>query len=152
MASCGEGLRALYVEDDDDAREVVRDILNAVGFQVVVAATALAALGAMMESHFALVIVDYNLPDATGSELLRSAQARGLLGGASLVVFTAHPHPDLDYGVRLLRKPANYASFLAFVRSQRAFSSAHPELRQRRRASSTTSRSRVPRGSRGPWA
>jgi two-component system cell cycle response regulator len=70
-------IRILIIEDDDDQRELMRETLeDHFGSGTVVGVgRAAAALGQDLTS-FDLILSDYNLPDATGMELLEQIKAR----------------------------------------------------------------------------
>ncbi len=70
MAETRGGQRLLVVEDDEDQRRLICDILTGEGFQVVEAATAEAARTVLSASPVDVVISDWKLPDGDGLELL----------------------------------------------------------------------------------
>jgi len=63
--------RVLVVEDDGATREAVGELIGMLGHQVVGAANAQAALDAMAQGPFDVLLTDINLPDMTGIELAR---------------------------------------------------------------------------------
>jgi CheY-like chemotaxis protein len=75
------GARILVIEDDVVLRNLLQRNLEARKHQVDVAADACAALALlrMAAIPFDLVILDINLPDQTGWEILRIAQQEGYL-------------------------------------------------------------------------
>ena len=73
------GARILLVEDDEVLRELILRNLQARGHDVKVAEDAHAALSQLRASPFDLIILDICLPDATGWEVLRTAQKEGRL-------------------------------------------------------------------------
>lgn len=74
------GARILLVEDDDVLRSLLQRNLEARQHQVHLAYDACTALDALQaELPFDLVILDINLPDQTGWEILRIAQQHGWL-------------------------------------------------------------------------
>lgn len=106
----------MYVEDEVDARELVPMLYEHHGFGIVTAETAAGGLEALAGSApFSLILVDYNLPDGTGTEMLRVAQARHLLEGARVFLVTAQTYPIRDPGVGLLVKPVPIAELLAIA-------------------------------------
>lgn len=81
MTSQGEGkalfpqsARILLVEDDDVLRSVIERNLRARGHEVSIAEDAQAALTQLRTHVFDLIILDINLPDKTGWDVLRIAQ------------------------------------------------------------------------------
>ena len=73
------GARILLVEDDAVLRDLLQRNLEARKHEVRVAEDAHAALTSLRTTPFDLVILDINLPDQTGWELLRIAQREGCL-------------------------------------------------------------------------
>ena len=66
--------RVLVVEDDEQLRRIITTNLVARGHDVRQASTASSALDALAEEHPDLLILDINLPDRTGWDVLRDAQ------------------------------------------------------------------------------
>ena len=66
--------RVLVVEDDEQLRRIITSNLVARGHEVRQAADASMALAALAEEQPDLLILDINLPDRTGWDVLRDAQ------------------------------------------------------------------------------
>jgi DNA-binding response OmpR family regulator len=66
--------RVLVVEDDDQLRRIITSNLVARGHEVRQAADASMALTALAEEQPDLLILDINLPDRTGWDVLREAR------------------------------------------------------------------------------
>jgi len=66
-----EGTRVLVVEDEQDIREMVCDILFSSGYDVDMAATGLDSLERIREMRPSLAVVDLRLPDMDGLSLIR---------------------------------------------------------------------------------
>lgn len=60
----------LIVEDDDDARENMQDILSLDGYQILSVSHCLPAIAAIEERVFDAVIIDWRLPDGSGGDLI----------------------------------------------------------------------------------
>ena len=73
------GARILLVEDDEALRDVVERNLLAREHDVHIAADARSALEQLHATPFDLIVLDINLPDQTGWEVLRAAQREGCL-------------------------------------------------------------------------
>jgi len=72
-----EQLRLLIIEDDPDQRELIRETLEErFGAGTVVAVGSRQETLAQDLASFDLILSDYNLPDATGMQLLEEIQAR----------------------------------------------------------------------------
>ena len=69
IQSKGEAIRILYVEDDEDTREVLSALLAMSGYQVETAGTVAEGLHLAEGGGFALVILDSWLKEGSGIEL-----------------------------------------------------------------------------------
>jgi CheY-like chemotaxis protein len=73
------GARILLVEDDEVLRDVVQRNLCARGHEVRLAMDAQTALAQLRAAVFDLIVLDINLPDQTGWDVLRVALKEGWL-------------------------------------------------------------------------
>ena len=71
------GIRVLVVDDQLDARDLVRRVLADCGAQVLVAATADEALALVEHARPDVLVSDIGMPDVDGFELLRRVRALG---------------------------------------------------------------------------
>ncbi len=78
------GARILLVEDDPIIRDLLQRNLVARGHEVRVAEDAGSALLHLQSTHFNLIILDINLPDQTGWEVLRTALQNGWLAAQEI--------------------------------------------------------------------
>lgn len=62
--------RVLVVEDEADVRRLVRDLLEAAGFEVTDVSSGSAALGALYEAQPDIVLLDVGLPETDGWSVL----------------------------------------------------------------------------------
>lgn len=92
------GARVLVVDDDPDAREVLRAILEDAGAEVRTTASARESRAVFAQSHPDLLIADIGMPEEDGYSLIRSI--RRLESGAEhipAIALTAHSRPeDID--------------------------------------------------------
>jgi two-component system CheB/CheR fusion protein len=70
-----EGIRVLVVDDEADARELMRAVLVEAGASVTVAATARAALEALDGGAFDVLVSDIAMPGQDGYDLIRMVRA-----------------------------------------------------------------------------
>jgi len=68
--------RVLVIDDQSDVRAMISIVLRINHFEIVEAASAVAALKAFEESSFDLAIVDIFLQDANGFELIETMRER----------------------------------------------------------------------------
>ena len=66
----------LVVDDEESVRELLRDILEAEGHEVVVAGNGRDALALFAEAEFAAILMDVGLPGMSGWELARAVRER----------------------------------------------------------------------------
>jgi CheY-like chemotaxis protein len=68
-------LRVLLVEDDDDNRELMAEVLAASGFEVLSSASGQDGLRTLSESSVDVVVTDVGMPGMGGLEMARAAKA-----------------------------------------------------------------------------
>jgi len=105
----------LYVEDDEDLRDMIASTFIDAGFEVTAVSSAEDALHELGGAHFDVILTDYNLTGETGAWLLRNAAAKGFLERTAAIVMTADHQPAGVAGYRLLRKPTDFAVLLAAI-------------------------------------
>jgi two-component system, OmpR family, response regulator len=69
------GLRVLLVEDDDDNRELMAEVLTASGYQVLSAASGQDGLKTLSEHSIDVVVTDVGMPGMGGLEMAKAAKA-----------------------------------------------------------------------------
>lgn len=83
--------RLLLVEDEVELAEMVRENLEAEDYQVEVAHTGEAALNALQETAFSLLVLDVMLPGMSGFEVLRALRQRE--DSTAVLILTARTEP-----------------------------------------------------------
>jgi PAS domain S-box-containing protein len=68
------GARVLLVDDDDDVRSSIADMLRRLGHKVTDAAEGTAAVELMQKTTFDLLIVDFAMPQMSGAEVAKLAR------------------------------------------------------------------------------
>jgi PAS domain S-box-containing protein len=86
------GARLLVVDDDKDARDLVRLLLEGRGATVVVADSADSALSHVRAEHFDMLVADIAMPEVDGFTLLSCA--RDFQPGLAAVALTAYSRPE----------------------------------------------------------
>ncbi len=69
------GLRVLLVEDDDDNRELMAEVLESSGYEVRSASSGQDGLRALAEHSVDVVVTDVGMPGMGGLEMARAAKA-----------------------------------------------------------------------------
>jgi DNA-binding NtrC family response regulator len=98
--SVGRRGTLLVVEDDATTRKGLCRLLGELGYEVVEAGDAQTAMQQALATSPDLVIIDLNLPDRNGMELIADLQARAI--DATLVVLTGHA--SIESAVEATRK------------------------------------------------
>ncbi len=89
----------LVIEDDEDTRQFVEDLLTMEGYTVLGAATGQAALAKVAAHPIDVILLDRRLPDADGVELCRRLRDH-IDGGAPIILVTADRTPGLEAAAR----------------------------------------------------
>ncbi len=85
----------LVIEDDEDTRQFVEDLLTMEGYAVLGAATGQAAREQVAAHAIGVTLLDRRLPDAHGVELCRWLRDH-IDGGAPIILVTADRSPGLE--------------------------------------------------------
>jgi two-component system, cell cycle response regulator DivK len=115
--------RVLLVEDHEWSARLLRVLLRDAGFEVRSAADGRETLAVAGGFRPHLVLMDLELPDASGLELTRALKASAGTRDSVVVVLTAHSPEDVAGAVReaggagVLAKPVDPLTFGATVRS-----------------------------------
>jgi PAS domain S-box-containing protein len=89
------GVRVLVVDDEADARDVVRRLLAGAGAQVLTAASAAEALALLEDQHADVLVSDIGMPGEDGYELIRKVRMMGGgIGSIRAVALTAFARLD----------------------------------------------------------
>jgi CheY-like chemotaxis protein len=113
----GSAGRVLVVDGDEDHGQMLATVLQAQGYRVDVARSAQAALEALREAKYQLVMVHYGLPDRNGVALLEEARAEGALEGAAQMLFTGKASLPSSDMTTVLRKPIDLQDMVRQVHS-----------------------------------
>lgn len=122
-----EKLRILIVEDDPDASDNLCDILELHGHVVRTAGTAAEALDCTELSSFSVILLDWNLPDASALGLL--PQLNVASPEAEIIIVTGHG--EFEIAVAALREGA--ADYLLKPINPQALEVSLQRVAQRRR-------------------
>ena len=113
--------RILVVEDNDLNRKLFCDVLRANGFAVEPVADGLEAIGKAREFVPNLVIMDIQLPNVSGLELIAGMKADSLLRAIPVLAVTAYAGKGDEERIRdagaegYLAKPVSIGPFMQAV-------------------------------------
>ncbi|RKG84160.1 response regulator [Corallococcus sp. CA049B] len=105
----------LLVENNEDVREALREILESEGYRVLTAVNGQDALNLLAEQERmpALVLLDLVMPVMDGHAFIEHLRRTGALAHTQVLVLTAHPTLPLPQGVAgRLGKPVKLEELL----------------------------------------
>lgn len=113
-SNVGASVKILVVDDDDDVREVVTEMLEDFGYAVMEAASAKAAYAlAHTVDGLDLVLTDVVMPEEDGTQL--AARLRQDFPGLRIVFISGYRHAHSLAGEKILAKPFTAAVLGRFV-------------------------------------
>ena len=80
----------LVVEDHEDNRKIMRDLLTSAGYQIVEAMTGEQGVAAAESHRPALILMDIQLPDFDGYEATRRIKAHPHLSSIPIIAVTSY--------------------------------------------------------------
>ena len=108
----------LVVEDDEDTRAVLRDVLELSGFSVRTCPDARHAVETARARPPALMLVDYLMPGEDGAWVVRELRQLGVIFPVVLTTGSNEGRAEADrLGLRSLEKPFDLNRLLELVRS-----------------------------------
>ncbi|MGZ5199299.1 MAG: response regulator, partial [Telluria sp.] len=108
-------LSFLVVDDDRDTRELVCEMLNALGHRAQGADGPEAALDLLHLSRFDVLFTDLNMPGMSGETL--AARAAEIASGLRVILSSGEGHVPLDASIALLPKPYDLVQLQAVIAS-----------------------------------
>ncbi len=87
-------LRILVVEDNADARDMLRDLLTLLGHEVIVAEDGRAGIDKARHQHPDIALVDLGLPVVSGFEVAERVRADSETLGIRLIALTGYGQPE----------------------------------------------------------
>jgi DNA-binding response OmpR family regulator len=111
------GARVLLVDDDDDVRRFVSELLGECGCVVRAEADGMAALAALEDGDFDLMVLDFAMPGMTGAEVARVVRERRQ--GLPMLIMTGYLEHEAvlaQLGAQpILQKPFEAEELLARI-------------------------------------
>ena len=117
-----EKARVLIIEDDQFIARLIEKILQIQDFEVERAPSGEKGIVQADTEEFDLIILDFNLPDLDGTEVLKSLNESPRASGTPVILTTAHMKMPFDkeiFGERrivFLEKPFERSDLIAKVR------------------------------------
>ena len=114
--------RILSVEDQEDNRRIVRDLLTSVGYEMIEAADGESGVRLAEEQRPDLILMDIQLPGIDGYEATRRIKARAELQNIPVIVVTSYALSGDDAKARAagsdayVAKPFSPRELLATIR------------------------------------
>jgi CheY-like chemotaxis protein len=112
--------RILLVEDHDVTRIALSIWLADLGYQVVAAESATAALRAVENTEFDLLVSDVHLPDGSGLDLVKRVRERKVFPAIAISGVIGRNERDLAKAAgfsELLEKPLERAGFVEKIKA-----------------------------------
>lgn len=116
MSAQGDSAQCvLIVDDEEDIRESLREVIEMGGCSVLLAANGVEALAVLRERQPCLVILDLRMPVMDGNELMEAMRKDPSLSELSVVVSTSAPE-RAPRGVPILPKPIDITAVWDWMR------------------------------------
>src|SRR5438067_5853602 len=118
--------RILYIEDNPESRSLVRNVLEARGFDVLEASDGIAGIDLAISAHPDLILCDIEMPGIDGYETATRLRSYRGLDGCPIVVLTSHGDRGLSLSIGCdgyIEKPIDVEKFpqqlRAFLKGKR---------------------------------
>jgi CheY-like chemotaxis protein len=119
------GRSLLVIDDNEEVRESLGDLLDAAGFQVTRAEGGRSALAYLRDrggaEHTDAILLDFDMGDMTGTEFLAQRAAQPALARIPVVFITTDaraPQAAAESGCDYLRKPFEMDDLVASIERQ----------------------------------
>jgi CheY-like chemotaxis protein len=110
----------LMIEDNDDVREAVTELIRSEGYAVEAVRDGAEALAALETIRPCVIVLDLYMPNLSGVEFRRAQLADPELRDIPIVVFSAAPdvaeQAQRMQAVAFAGKPVPFASLMALIR------------------------------------
>jgi two-component system chemotaxis response regulator CheY len=117
----------LVVDDEPDAREMLREVIEMAGCSALLAANGVEALTLLNEHRPCMIILDLMMPLMTGGEMIEILQSRADLASLPVLISTSSPN-RAPPGLPVLAKPIDIDALWNFMRKTCACASGSPAL------------------------
>ncbi|WP_181197997.1 response regulator [Enhygromyxa salina] len=119
-ASSADGRTVLIIEDDNDARLLVSKAVTEIGARVVTADTAESGLAVANAVNPELIVLDLQLPDADGRDVIRRLSKHPRLRHVPVVIFSAYVDgaSEGSRAAAVLEKPVDHEELVETIAAQ----------------------------------
>ncbi|MFN7134287.1 MAG: response regulator [Myxococcales bacterium] len=105
----------LVVDDNEDVREVLAQILESDGYDVVTAADGLEALQEVARQQVCVIVLDLSMPRLDGFGFLTRLRGGADQPNAPVVVVSSVEEPNVPLANHVLRKPVDVEELMNLV-------------------------------------
>lgn len=105
----------LVVDDQEDIRDTLREVIEMAGCHTLAAANGVEALRLLETHRPCLIVLDLLMPVMSGQEMLDELRTRPELSALPVVVSTSAPHMA-PQGVPVLPKPIEISALWSWIR------------------------------------
>jgi CheY-like chemotaxis protein len=109
----------LVIDDDDDIRDTLSEVLEDIGYSVVTASHGLEALALLRQVRPRVILLDLNMPTMSGAEFLLAQRGDPILRAIPTIIMTAvdrMPDRTADLAAEeVLAKPFRLPDLLALL-------------------------------------
>jgi CheY-like chemotaxis protein len=106
----------MVVDDDDQGRNLLAELLESCGYRTKVAANGLSAIQQIDKDIPDVVLLDLNMPVMDGYRVLELLCGRSEQATPRVIVITAQEPQYMPGAVAVLRKPVNVRQLLELIR------------------------------------
>jgi two-component system, cell cycle response regulator DivK len=82
--------RILVIEDTEDNRQIIRDLLSSVGYELIEAMDGVSGVALAQKEHPDLILMDIQLPEIDGYEATRRIRAIPELARTPIIAVTSY--------------------------------------------------------------
>ena len=105
----------LVVDDEDDVRETLRDLVEMCGCSAIVAANGAEALELLSHNRPCMIVLDLLMPVMNGEQMLEAMRSKPALAQVPVVISTSAPE-RAPAGLPVLKKPLDIDAFVRCLR------------------------------------
>ncbi|HEY3666999.1 MAG TPA: response regulator [Polyangiaceae bacterium] len=115
----------LVVDDEPDARDMMRELVEMAGCSALLAADGVEALSLLDEHRPCMIILDLMMPRMTGGEMVEVLRSRPELASLPVLISTSSPN-RAPAGLPVLPKPIDIDALWNFMRQTCTCASGAP--------------------------